>query len=111
MLPHAARTAVRSLTAHASDFLDLTHARPEWRGVEPPSVAYWRAIVRHRRAVLTVFLLCVLAALAWAVLAPRLFSATALLRVDREEPRVLKFDQVVKDDGELPQIQLQTFQR
>jgi len=45
------------------------------------------------------------------VLTRPVFSATALLRVDREEPRVLKFDQVVREDGELPQTQLQTFQR
>lgn len=57
------------------------------------------------------FLLCVLAALAWGLFARPVFSATALLRVDREEPRVLKFDQVVREDGELPQTQLQTFQR
>jgi len=79
--------------------------------VEPPRGADWRAIVRHRWAVLTVFLLSVLAALAWGALARPVFSATALLRVDREEPRVLKFEQVVREDGELPQTQLQTFQR
>ena len=74
-------------------------------------MAYWRVIVRRRRAVLTVFLLSVLAGLVWSVLARPVFSATALLRVDRDEPRVLKFDQVVREDGELPQIQLQTLQR
>jgi polysaccharide biosynthesis transport protein len=79
--------------------------------VEPPRGAYWRAIVRHRWAVLTVFLLSVLAGLVWGVLSRPVFSATALLRVDREEPRVLKFEQVVREDGELPQAQLQTFQR
>ena len=89
----------------------MTHVSPEWRSVEPSPVAYWRTIVRHRWAVLTVFLLSVLAALVWGIAARPIFSATALLRVDREEPRVLKFDQVVREDGELPQIQLQTFQR
>ena len=74
-------------------------------------MAYWRVIVRRRRAVLSVFLLSLLAGLVWSVLARPVYSATALLRVDREEPRVLKFDQVVREDGELPQIQLQTFQR
>ena len=57
------------------------------------------------------FLVSVLAGLVWSVLARPVFSATALLRVDRDEPRVLKFDQVVREDGELPQIQLQTLQR
>lgn len=52
-----------------------------------------------------------LAAVAWAVLGRPVFSSAALLRVDREEPRVLKFDQVIREDGELPQIQLQTVQR
>jgi capsular exopolysaccharide synthesis family protein len=79
--------------------------------MEPALGASWRAIFRHRWAVLTVFLLSVLAALVLGVLARPVFSATALLRVDREEPRVLKFDQVVREDGEAPQTQLQTFQR
>jgi polysaccharide biosynthesis transport protein len=90
---------------------DVLDIRSGWRGVAPPSLAYWRVIVRHRGAVLTVFLLFVLAGVVWGALARPVFSASALLRVDREEPRVLKFDQVVKEDGELPQIQLQTFQR
>src|SRR5262249_4773836 len=60
---------------------------------------------------LIMFLLSVLAAFVWGSRARPVFSATALLRVDREEPRVLKFDQVLREDGELPQTQLQTFQR
>ena len=89
----------------------MAHDRLGGPGGEPPKGSYWRAIVRHRVAVLAVFLLSVFAALAWAVLARPVFSASALLRVDREDPRVLKFDQVVREDGELPQTQLQTFQR
>jgi capsular exopolysaccharide synthesis family protein len=54
-----------------------------------------------------------LAALAWSFSARPTFTATALLRVEREEPRVLKFEQVVRDDvqGESAQTQLQTVQR
>ena len=56
-------------------------------------------------------LLAVLAPLAWSTVSRHVYTATALLRVDREEPRVLKFDQVLREDGESSQTQLQTFQR
>ena len=111
--PDSGSPAVRHLAPQPvfRDFRDVAQVRPGWPGGEPPQGAYWRAIVRHRWALPTVFLLSVLAALVWGILARPVFSATALLRVDREEPRVLKFDQVVREDGELPQTQLQTFQR
>jgi capsular exopolysaccharide synthesis family protein len=93
------------------NFGDAEAIRPGSLDGGRPQAAYWRAIVRHRWTVLSVFVLSVLAALGSSILARPVFSATALLRVDREEPRVLKFDQVVREDGELPQTQLQTFQR
>jgi polysaccharide biosynthesis transport protein len=75
--------------------------------------AYWRVLMRHRWTVLTVLLGAVLAPLIWGFITPPVFTATALLRVEREEPRVVKFEQVVRDDlqGESPLTQLHTFQR
>ncbi len=73
---------------------------------------YWRVIVRHRRAVALVFMGAVLTAFVWSVTARPVYTATAMLRIDREEPRVLKFDQGVRDDGgESAQTQLQTYHR
>src|SRR4029453_5606776 len=48
---------------------------------------------------------------AWGPPARPVFSPPALLGVAGDEPRVLKFEQVVREDGELPQTQLQTIQR
>ena len=75
--------------------------------------AYWRVLMRHRWTVLTVLLGAVLAPLIWSFITRPVFTATALLRVEREEPRVVKFEQVVRDDlqGESPLTQLHTFQR
>jgi uncharacterized protein involved in exopolysaccharide biosynthesis len=85
----------------ARELLDAPTVRPGWPGGEPRRGAFWRAIVRHRWALLAVFLLTMVAAAAWAILVRPVFSATVFLRVDREEPRVLKFDQVVREDGEV----------
>ena len=93
--------------------LDVAHVRPRPRPVEPPMWAYWRVLMRHRWTVLTVLLGAVLAPLIWSFITRPVFTATALLRVEREEPRVVKFEQVVRDDlqGESPVTQLHTFQR
>lgn len=73
---------------------------------------YWRVLVRHRRAVALVFMGAVLTAFVWSVTARPVFTGTAMLRIDREEPRVLKFDQGRRDDGtESAQTQLQTYHR
>jgi capsular exopolysaccharide synthesis family protein len=73
---------------------------------------YWRVLVRHRRAVALVFMGAVLTAFVWSATARPVFTGTAMLRIDREEPRVLKFDQGGRDDGaESTQTQLQTYHR
>ena len=72
---------------------------------------YWRVLVRHRGAVLLVFLGVVLTAAAWTFTSRPVFSASATLRIDREGPRVVKFEQVVREDpeGDSTQMQLQTY--
>ena len=73
---------------------------------------YWRVLVRHRRTVALVFAGAVLTAFVWSVTARPVFTGTAMLRIDKEEPRVLKFDQTGRDDGgESAQTQLQTYHR
>ncbi len=73
---------------------------------------YWTVLIRHRRTVAMVFAGAVLTALVWSVTARPVFTGTAMLRIDKEEPRVLKFDQAAHDDGgESVQTQLQTYHR
>ena len=73
---------------------------------------YWTVLVRRRRTVALVFAGAVLTALVWSVTARPVFTGTAMLRIDREEPRVLKFDPAGRDDGgESAQTQLQTYHR
>ncbi len=72
---------------------------------------YWRVLVQRRRTVVAVFLGAVLAAIIWSLTTRPVFTATATLRIEREEPRVLKFEQVVREDtqNEPAQTQLQTY--
>jgi capsular exopolysaccharide synthesis family protein len=74
---------------------------------------YWTVLIRHRRTVLMVFVGAVLTAYIWSVTARPVFTGTAMLRIDREEPRILKFEPPGRDDnaGESAQIQLQTERR
>src|SRR4029453_8091330 len=47
---------------------------------------------RHWRIVAAVFVAAVLLAFGWSVTARPVFTGTALLRIEREEPRILKFE-------------------
>ena len=72
---------------------------------------YWTVLIRHRRTVAMVFVAAVLTAFVWSVTARPVFTGTAMLRIDKEEPRVLKFEQSARDEGESAQTQLQTYHR
>jgi succinoglycan biosynthesis transport protein ExoP len=72
---------------------------------------YWTVLIRHRRTVAMVFVAAVLTAFVWSVTARPVFTGTAMLRIDKEEPRVLKFEQPARDEGESAQTQLQTYHR
>ena len=74
---------------------------------------YWTVLIRHRRTVLMVFVGAVLTAFIWSVTARPVFTGTAMLRIEREEPRILKFEPPRRDDtgGESAQTQLQTERR
>jgi capsular exopolysaccharide synthesis family protein len=74
---------------------------------------YWTVLIRHRRTVAMVFVGAVLTAFVWSVTARPVFTGTAMLRIEKEEPRILKFEPPGRDDtaGESAQTQLQTHHR
>ncbi len=58
---------------------------------------YWRILVRHRWTVVSFFLVTVMVAMVWTFTTRPVFMATTTLRIEKEEPRVLKFEEVVKE--------------
>jgi polysaccharide biosynthesis transport protein len=87
------------------------YARPETDGGH--FWDFWRILVRHRWTIVLVFLGALLSAAVWTFTSRPIFTASAMMRIDREEPRVVKFQQVVPEEvqGEPAQMQLQTFHR
>jgi polysaccharide biosynthesis transport protein len=61
---------------------------------------YWRVLVRRRWTVITFFLVTVVVVMVWLFTARPVFTATAMLRIEKEEPRVLKFEEVLKAESE-----------
>ena len=61
---------------------------------------YWRVLVRHRWTIVTVFVATVLTATIWTFTTKPVYTATATLRIERESPKVLKFEEVVQSDPE-----------
>ncbi len=111
-LAHRALTNGRDLPAELPPTrLEADYRRP-WEG-EPHFWDYWKVLVRHRRTVIMVFVGAVLAAFVWSLTARPVFTGTAMLRIDQEEPRILKFERPGRDDttGESAQNQLQTHHR
>lgn len=72
---------------------------------------YWAVLSRRRRTVALVFVGAVLTAFVWSVTARPVFTGTAMLRIEKEEPRILKFEPPGRDDTESAQTQLQTHHR
>lgn len=68
---------------------------------------YWRVLVRHRWTVLTFLAVTVIVTTIWTFTTRPLFTATATLRIEKEEPRVLKFEEVVKADPQQDYYQTQ----
>jgi len=70
---------------------------------------YWRVLLRHRWTVISFFLVTVIVATIWTFTTRPVFTATATLRIDKEEPRVLKFEQVIPtEQADYQQTQYQT---
>ena len=77
---------------------------------EPDDEDLWAVLKRRRGTIFLVFVLTVLATGVWVVTTRPVYTATAMLRVDTAEPRVLTFDDVVNQTD--PQRDaLQTHQR
>ena len=109
---HRALTNGRDLPAELPPTRLATDYRRTWEG-EPHFWDYWKVLIRHRRTVVMVFVGAVLAAFVWSLTARPVFTGTTMLRIDKEEPRILKFEPPGRDDtaGESAQIQLQTYHR
>jgi capsular exopolysaccharide synthesis family protein len=75
--------------------LDLTTDKDEAHAWD-----YWRVLRRRRWTVMVFFLAGLVGATVWTYATTPVFSATAIVRIDKEEPRVLKFEEVVKADPE-----------
>jgi capsular exopolysaccharide synthesis family protein len=70
---------------------------------EPPRspthlLEHWRILLRHRWIVIAFLFSTLAATAAWTFMTRPVFSATATLRIEKEEPRVVKFDEVLKAD-------------
>ncbi len=61
---------------------------------------YWRVLVRHRWTVIGAFLVTVVVAAVWTFTTRPVYTGSATLRIEKEEPRVLKFEEVVKADSQ-----------
>lgn len=84
--------------------------RPAASGLYVPSVhrstartethlwEHWRILLRHRWLVIAFLFITVAATAAWTFTARPLFTATVTLRIEKEEPRVVKFEDVLKAD-------------
>ncbi len=59
---------------------------------------YWRVLVRHRWTVLAFFIVTVVVATVWTFTTKPVYTGTVTLRIEREAPKVLKFDEVVQAD-------------
>ena len=59
---------------------------------------HWRILRRHKWIVLAFLFTTLAATAAWTFLSRPVFTATAILRIEKEEPRVVKFDEVMKTD-------------
>ena len=68
---------------------------------------YWQVIRRRRWTVIVCFLVTVIAATVWTFTTRPVYTATATLRIEREEPRVVKFEEVVRADPEETYYQTQ----
>lgn len=79
-------------------------------GMDSGSGDLWKVLRRRPGTIALVFAATVLAAGVWVVTTRPVYMATATLRIDKEEPRVLTFDEVVKQTDPLPDS-LQTHQK
>ncbi|HEV8306161.1 MAG TPA: polysaccharide biosynthesis tyrosine autokinase [Methylomirabilota bacterium] len=68
---------------------------------------YWRVLVRHKWTVITFFLVAVIVGTVYTYTQRPVFVATATLRIEKEEFRVVKFEEVLKADSQVDYYQTQ----
>jgi len=83
---------------------------PSLEAGDPGTAAFWRVIRRRRGTIALVCLAAMLVTAIWVLLMRPVYTATATVRIEKDEPRVLTFDEVVKQTDPLPDS-LQTQQR
>jgi capsular exopolysaccharide synthesis family protein len=109
---HRALTNGRDLPAPLQPTRREADSRRSWEG-DAHFWDYWAVLTRHRRTVVMVFVGAVLTAFVWSVTARPVFTGTAMLLIEKDEPRILKFEPPRRDDtgGESMQTQMQTERR
>ena len=109
---YRALTNGRDLPAPLQPTRREADSRRSWEG-DAHFWDYWAVLTRHRRTVVMVFVGAVLTAFVWSVTARPVFTGTAMLRIEKDEPRILKFEPPRRDDtgGESTQTQMQTERR
>src|SRR5687768_14796844 len=85
-----------SSPAHTS--YDPVQIYTSTNGEAPHFWDYWGVLVRHRWTVIAVFLVVVMAAMVHTFTTRPIYTAKTTLRLEKEEPRVVKFEEVVKTD-------------
>jgi len=68
---------------------------------------YWGVLLRHRWTVIAVFLVVVMAAMVQTFTTRPIYTASTTLRLETEEPRVVKFEEVVRTDPQPDYYQTQ----
>jgi capsular exopolysaccharide synthesis family protein len=68
---------------------------------------YWRVIARRRWTIITTFLVLVLAVTLTSFTTRPTYRATATLRIEKDQPRIVKFEEVVKEDPQQDYYQTQ----
>lgn len=58
---------------------------------------YWQVLRRRRSEVVCGFLVTLAAAMLWSFTTRPTYTGTAMVRIEKDEPRVLKFEEVVKE--------------
>jgi polysaccharide biosynthesis transport protein len=81
-----------------TDLLNRVYAEPV-QSEEAHFWDYWRVLVRHRWTVASFFLVTIIVATVWTFTTRPVFLATATLRIEKDEPHVLKFEQVIKEEN------------
>jgi capsular exopolysaccharide synthesis family protein len=68
---------------------------------------YWRVISRRRWTIISVFLVTLIVVTLWTFTTRPVFTSTATLRIEKDQPRIVKFEEVIKEDSQQDYYQTQ----